>query len=231
MRVVGESYRQSALQRILTEAGPHRLVLAQLIRDRANPHHSGAVAVFVGTNHVGYISRNDLGYDGQALYKALARLSQRDIPATCWAHVNGGTPDRPFIGIHLLTSGYQRPDQPYPFMVTVPPDSFANVLGVEDHQDLLGRLLGQRDEALTGVQLAFASINPARAKFGGPVLLATIDGVTIGGFSRKESAGRISLIDELAEHGRDAQALARIRRSSGQPGRFICSVSTFRLDG
>ena len=82
--------------------------MAQLVRDRTNPHHGGAVAVFVGTDHVGYISRNDLGYEGQSLYKALARLAECGSPATCWARVNGGTPDKPAIGISLFTGGYER---------------------------------------------------------------------------------------------------------------------------
>ncbi len=230
MRVVGESYRQEALRRVLTEAGSHRLVLAQLVRDQGNPHHSGAVAVFVGADHVGYLSRDDLGYDGQALYKALARLDRRGVPATCWARLNGGVPDKPSIGIHLLTSGYEHPDEPYPFALTVPPDSFATVLGTEAHQDLLTRLTGAREETLVGAQLTVSDTNPARPKSGGPVLLATVDGVVIGGLSAKESASRIPLVQALADSGRDAHALARIRSSSGQRGGLICSVSTLALE-
>lgn len=230
LRVVGESFRQDALRRVLTGAGSHRLVLAQLVRDRTNPHDSGAVAVFVGLDHVGYISRDDLGYEGQALYKALARLGERGMPATCWARLNGGSPDKPSIGIHLFTGCYERPDRPYPFTLTVPPDSFATVLGVEDHQELLRRLLGRRDEALVAAHLTVADANPARPKAGGPVLLAAIDGVTIGGLSVKESALRIPLIERLADCGREAHALARIRHSSGQRGGLICSVSTLALE-
>jgi hypothetical protein len=230
LRVVGESYRQDALRRVLAGVGPYRLVMAQLVRDRTNPHHGGAVAVFVGTDHVGYISRNDLGYEGQSLYKALARLAQSNSPATCWARVNGGTPDKPSIGISLFTGGLERPDKPYPFPVTVPPDSFATVLGVEAHQDLLARLLDRRDEAILSAQLAVAEVNPARPKVSGPVLVAAIDGVTVGGLSPKESAARIPLVNELEGLGCEAHALARLRRSTGQRGGVICSVSTLVLD-
>jgi hypothetical protein len=226
MQVVGESYRQDALQRVLAGTRSHRLVMAQLVRDRANPHHRGAVAVFVGPDHVGYIGRNDLGYEGQSLYRALARLSERDLPATCWARVIGGTPDKPSIGISLFTAGRERPDTPYPFPVTVPPDSFATVLGVEAHQDLLARLLDRHDEKLLCAQLTTAEVNPTRPKAGGPVLLAAIDGITVGGLSQKESAPRIPIINELAALGREAHALARLRCSTGQQGGVICSVST-----
>lgn len=231
LRVVGESFRQEALRRVLAAAGPHRLVTAQLVRDRTNPHDSGAVAVFVGLDHVGYISRNDLGYEGQALYKALARLDRRGVPATCWAHLNGGSPDKPSIGIHLFTGGYERPDEPYPFTLTVPPDGFATVLGVESHQGLLTRLLGPREETLVAAQLIVADTNPARPKSGGPVLVAIVDGVTIGALSAKESAPRIPLIQRLTECGREAHALARIKYSSGQRGGVICSVSSLALEG
>lgn len=230
LRVVGESYRQDAMRRVLAGVGPYRLVMAQLVRDRTNPHHGGAVAVFVGTDHVGYISRNDLGYEGQSLYKALARLAECGSPATCWARVNGGTPDKPSIGISLFTGGFERPDKPYPFPITVPPDSFATVLGVEAHQDLLTRLLNRREETILSAQVAVAKVNPARPKMGGPVLLAAIDGVTVGGLSPKESAARIPLVNELEGLGCEAHALARLRRSTGQRGGVICSVSTLVLD-
>jgi hypothetical protein len=230
LRVVGESYRQDALRRVLAGADPHRLVLAQLVRDRTNPHHGGAVAVFVGADHVGYISRNDLGYEGQSLYQALARLAKHDLPATCWARVNGGTPDKPSIGISLFTGGRDRPDKPYPFPVSVPPDTFATVLGVEAHQDLLTQLLNRREETLLGARLTVAEVNPTRPKAGGPVLLVAIDGVTVGGLSPKESAPRIPLVTELAAFGNDAHALTRLRRSTGQRGGVICSVSTLVLD-
>lgn len=185
MQVVGESYRQDALRRILAEAGPYRLVMAQLVRDRGNPHHGGAVAVFVGPDHVGSISRNDLGYEGQSLYQGLARLANRGLPATCWARVNGGTPDKPSIGISLFTGGRERPDKPYPFAITVPPGSFATILGAEAHQDLLARLLNRHDETLLCARLTAAEINPTRPKAGGPVLLAAIDGVTVGASPRR----------------------------------------------
>lgn len=230
MRVVGESYRQDALRRVLAGAGPQRLVLAQLVRDRTNPHHGGAVAAFVGTDHVGYISRNDLGYEGQSLYRALARLAERDLPATCWARINGGTPDKPSIGISLFTGGRDRPDKPYPFPVTVPPDTFATVLGVEAHQELLARLLDWREDTFLGAWLTVAEVNPTRPKAGGPVLLAAIDGVTVGGLSPKESAPRIPLVNELERLGCEAHALSRLRQSTGQRGGVICSVSTLVLD-
>jgi hypothetical protein len=230
MRVVGESYRQDALQRVLAGAGPHRLVMAQLVRDRTNPHHGGAVAVFVGTDHVGYLSRNDLGYEGQSLYRALARLAERGLPATCWARVNGGTSDKSSIGISLFTGGRERPDKPYPFPVTVPPDTFTTVLGVEAHQDLLARLLNRQEEILLCARLTVAEVNPTRPKAGGPVLLAAIDGVTVGGLSPKESAARIPLVNELVALGSEAHALTRLRRSTSQRGGVICSVSTVVLD-
>jgi hypothetical protein len=233
LRVVGESYRQDGLRRVLAGVGPHRLVMAQLVRDRTNPHHGGAVAVFVGTDHVGYISRNDLGYEGyegQSLYKALARLNERGSPATCWARVNGGTPGKPSIGISLFTGGYERPDKPYPFPVTVPPDSFATVLGVETHQDLLAGLLNRQDEATLSARLTVVEINPARPKAGGPVLLTAINGVIVGGLSPKESAARIPIVNELESLGFEAHALARLRRSTGQRAGVICSVSTLVLD-
>ena len=150
MRVVGESHRQDALRRALAGVGLDRLVTAQLARDRGNPHHGGAVAVYVGGDHVGYLSRDDLGYEGQALYKALARLAEQGVPATCWAQLTGGTPDKPSVGIYLFTNGMDQPDRPYPFPLTIPPGGFATVRGTKQHQELLARVLGRQQEALVG---------------------------------------------------------------------------------
>lgn len=225
MRVVGESYRQDALHEVLANA-PRRLVLAQLVRDRANPHHAGAVAVFVGRSHVGYLGREDLEMGGQAIYKALARLERAGQPATCWGHLNGGVPGKLSLGIHLLTGGYDRPDEPFAFPVTVPPDSFATVLGTESHQDLLRATLGAREEVLVSAALHVADTNPSRPAGGGPVLVATVADRPIGALSVKESTARAPLIEELTIAGYSARALARIRRSTSKSGGYICSVST-----
>src|SRR5512135_548919 len=101
-RVAGESYRQDALRRHLHAARPHRYVVAQLVRDPKNPHDRGAVAVFVGADHVGFVPRADLDDMGPSLSDALSRLARRRVPATCWARLNGGTADKPSIGITLL---------------------------------------------------------------------------------------------------------------------------------
>lgn len=225
MRVVGESYRQEELREVLAKA-PRRLVLAQLVRDRANPHHAGAVAVFVGHSHVGYLGRDDLEAGGQAIYKALARLERAGRPATCWGLLNGGVTGKPSLGIHLLTGGYDRPDEPFAFPVTVPPDSFATVLGTESHQDLLRSTLGDREEILVSAALYLADANPSRPAGGGPVLVATVADQPIGALSVKESTARTPLIEDLTAAGFPANALARIRRSTGKSGGYICSVST-----
>ena len=229
-RVVGESHRQEALHRHLALTQPHRYVLAQLIRDRRNPYDSGAVAVFLGSDHVGYIPREELGYEGQPLYKALARLSRQGLPATTWARLTGGTPDKPTVGITLFTSCLGTSDEPYPFTLTVPPGVFARLLGAEDQQELLAAHLGQREEILLGCRLTIADGNPARPEGGDPVLLAALDDRVVGGMSAADSAPRMTFVQALTDAGRPAIAIARIRRSSGKRGGFICSVSTVLWD-
>ena len=217
--VVGESYRQDALRRHLAAAGPCRLVVAQLVRDPHNPVHSGAVAVFVGSDPVGYIPRDALeDYGGMALYKALARLDRQGMPATCWARLNGGTPGKPSLGINLFTGGVDKPDEPYPFLLTVPPDRWAKLAGVDEHPDLFGRLLGaQRDEALVSCSLTAA----------GSVVMAAVNGTMVGSLSAAESEIRLPIVNALTEAGRPVLALARVRRSTGRrEGKFLCSVST-----
>ena len=137
--VVGESYWQDALRQHLAAAGPCRLVVAQLVRDRDNPVHSGAVAVFVGSDPVGYIPRNALeDYGGVALYKRLASLDRQGHASDLLGAFNGGSPGKPSVGINLFTGGVDKPDEPYPFSLTVPPDRWAKLAGADEHPDLLG---------------------------------------------------------------------------------------------
>ncbi|MDX6257154.1 MAG: hypothetical protein QOJ11_3488 [Frankiales bacterium] len=123
-----------------------------------------------------------------------------------------------------MTSSHGKPDEPYPFRVTVPPGRFARLLGVGGHQPVLAQSLGSQAEVLVGVALSVADSNPARPKQAGPVLLATIDGVVIGGLSQTESIDSIALVLALLHAGRPIHAVARIRRSAGGSG-CICSVA------
>lgn len=223
--MVGESHRQPALRRHL-ENSPERLVVAQLVRDRGNPHDAGAVAVFVGSDHVGYIPRRDLGSEGQTLYRALARLAGHGVPATCWARLNGGEPGKPSVGISLFTGFCEKPDRPYPFPITVPPDETARVLGTDGHEALVSRLIGRGEQAVTGCILGIAETHPTRPREAGPIVTVAIDGVVIGGLSSAESARRLAIVRELAEAGRRAQARMTIRRSTRAAGGFNCAVST-----
>jgi hypothetical protein len=123
-----------------------------------------------------------------------------------------------------------QPDRPYPFPLTIPPGGFATVRGTKQHQELLARVLGRQQEALVGVRLAVADLDPARPKAGGPVLMVELDGITVGAVSAKDSALRVPIVRQLTDMGRDALALARVRPSSGQQGGLICSVSAFTIE-
>lgn len=228
--VAGESFRQQALARAAAAAGPDRHVMAQLCRDRSNPYDSGAVAVFIGGDHVGYIPRSQLGYEGQALYKALARLANAGLPATCWARINGGVPDKPSYGLTLLTSGVDKPDEPFDFPMTVPPSGYAQLLGTESQQLLLSGLLGQRETVNVGVELSVAPAHPFRPVQKGPVVVGRVNGVLVGAMSRAASLPRLPVMQSLCEVGRPASALGRVAPSTGRNGGAICSVSTITVD-
>jgi hypothetical protein len=107
-----------------------------------------------------------------------------------------------------------QPDRPYPFPLTIPPGGFATVRGTKQHQELLARVLGRQQEALVGVRLAVADLDPARPKAGGPVLMVELDGITVGAVSAKDSALRVPIVRQLADMGRDALALARSGRAA-----------------
>jgi len=60
--VVGESYREDALWRLVggtRQEGVRVECVAQLIPEPENPHDGNAIAVFIEGEHVGYLSRSD----------------------------------------------------------------------------------------------------------------------------------------------------------------------------
>ncbi len=88
-RVVGESFYQDALVAL---AGPHsqvirfRTELAVLQPDLNNPYDSKAVAVYIGGNHVGHLSRNDAAVLQPALVAVMERTGK---PVACKAEIRG----------------------------------------------------------------------------------------------------------------------------------------------
>jgi hypothetical protein len=148
MWVVPKPDQQGELRRLLAETGAHRLVIAQLVYHQ-DPGDADVVAVHVGGYQVGYIGRRDLHHDGRELRKALSRLAERSIAATSWAEITEGTDEEPSIHARLLTSGFDAPDKPYAFPLTLPPGSFVQVLGTEGHAGILLELLGGADERST----------------------------------------------------------------------------------
>lgn len=213
-------HQQEALRAHLV-AAPLRLVMVQLLADRANPAHAGSVAVFLGPDHVGDLPREDLGPDSQALYDALARLARLGVPATCWARLEGGSSDAPSLSMSLFTGFRSSPDEAFGFPMTVPPGEPVQVAGTEAHAAVLDGILGRLSGLQTSVELAIA----------GPLLTVAINGIVVGALSARDSEPRLEIVRRLLDAGLPAHAMAAIRRSSRGPGGFVVSVSAVVVPG
>jgi hypothetical protein len=90
IEVTGESHYQAALERAAggrTEDGVEERVQAQLVFEPSNPYDSNAVAVFVGPEKVGYLSR-----EFNADFRRSIERHQLDLalPLVCKAVIVGG---------------------------------------------------------------------------------------------------------------------------------------------
>jgi hypothetical protein len=155
----------------------------------------------------------------------MARLADAGRPVTSWARITGGTTGAPSFGVVLLTRMWDQPDEPWPFPITMPAESYATVRGTDDRQALLRGHLGRKTETYVGVTLREGpgDASPVRSA---PTIVVACDGVVIGALTATESAARLPLLRRLTETGKPWHAAARIKRSTGSKGGLICSVAT-----
>lgn len=100
--VVGESFYQKALRatslRCTTSADGRPSFTAVLVAEPNNPYDSNAIAVYSPAGKVGHLSREDaLLYQG-----VVTEVARRGYQGgACSAHLTGGQPDKPFLGVVL----------------------------------------------------------------------------------------------------------------------------------
>lgn len=89
-KVSGESYRQHKIRRLAgakTSNGPERTEFAANLQlEPNNEYDKNAVAVYLGSQHVGYIPKGDTAQ----WHKIISQLDSRGLAATCRATVTGG---------------------------------------------------------------------------------------------------------------------------------------------
>jgi hypothetical protein len=138
--VVGESYRQEALEAICggrcDDGVINRLVTAELTREPKNKHDRNAVRVDVGGHHVGYVAADE----APAWHRVLDHLAAHDFPATCRAELTGGwqrgNRDVGSIGVVLWCDRRPR-DESDPFL---PSGDRVSVVGEQHHQDVISNM-------------------------------------------------------------------------------------------
>ncbi len=168
VQVVGESYRQDAIERV---AGPRTSsgasishVTAQLVREPKNKHDRNAVAVLVGGEHCGYIAKEQAPTFGPVVdeLKAMGR------PATCQADVTGGWDQGgDDVGSYGLVLNIAYP----PRLRTSRDPVFGssaqlNLVGEEDHQEFLRSRLGRAKKHDFAASLAIGEAGDVEASYG-----------------------------------------------------------------
>ena len=216
----GTTYVAGAQQRApaVTEAQRRygSVVLAQLVADPGNPHHAGAVAVWVGDLHVGYVRRDVLSDSG---VRTLRRLLDREPPVTVWARIERVVNDAgDYLGVTLLHALVVGVSQAWPFPVAFPPVAYAKVLGEPAAQAALLLRLSSSSETERSNPERPQLIVPATVSIAGDGgatrVQVSVDGEPVGALSAAASATRAEVVQQVLATGRAPIAQLRLRSNA-----------------
>lgn len=212
--VAGAQLRAAAVNEAQRRYGP--VVLAQLAADPGNPHHAGAVAVWAGDLHVGYVRRSVLADSGG---RTLRRLLDREPPVTVWAYIervadNAGD----YLGVTLLHQLVVGVSRTWPFPVAFPPVDYAKVIGEPAAlAPLLRRLSSsaETDRSNPGRPQLIVPATVSVAGDGGAARVqVAVDGEPVGALSVAASAKRAALVQQVLATGRAPIAQLRLRSNA-----------------
>lgn len=221
--VVGESYRQDALEAVAGGRDDDgvlvRCVTAQLLAEPTNQHDRDAIMVLVGGHHVGYIPKDETS----TWHPTLEEFASLGRPVTTRAWLRGGWLDSGrgagSIGIFLDV------DMPpvacpssFPFL-PFGQTMYGGTIGVsgeEKHLDVLVPLVGEAESAKVVATLVEAEVNPDKPKVPGPAVLVYLSGEHVGALTPKMAARYLPLIRMCAAAGLPTTAMGYIERGANK---------------
>ncbi len=209
--VAGTQQRAAAVTETQRRYGP--VVLAQLVADPGNPHHAGAVAVWVGDLHVGYVRRSVLADSG---VRTLRRLLDREPPVTVWARIECVDDDAgDYLGVTLLHELVVGAARTWPFPVAFPPVAYAKVVAEPAAMAALLQRLSSSSETDRSKperpQLVVPALVSLADDSGAARVQVAVDGQPVGALSAAASAKRIALVQQVLATGRAPIAQLRLR--------------------
>lgn len=227
--VAGASLRAASVAEAEGRFGD--FVLAQIAADPSNPHDDGAVAVWIGDLHVGYIRRDVLNTSGA---RTLRRLLEAEPPVTVWAHIESVADKRgDHLGVtlhHELAIGASKK---WPFPVACPPIGHAKVIGADAvAADLLQRMQTAKSTDrtnLTRPELTLPALLTLTQYDGAQQVDVSVEGARIGSLSTQESARRLAVVQKLLEAGREPTASLRLRADESY-SRLTASLLCLTVD-
>lgn len=207
--VMGETYHEPQIRRILGRVGPQgvdRELLARLVPEPRNPHDPHAVAVFVGQDCIGYLAR-ELAWRYQPMLLGLASVGKEaTTPGRIYANESQDwehpgrkvlfaqvriTLDEPWMC--LPANGF--PSHPYAFLEH---GSALQLQKETEHMAVLTRYIGENGERWVVGTLHRAE--PANAKK--PIVEVRVDGGVIGELTPAMSEHYLPTIDAAVKASR-----------------------------
>lgn len=203
--VVGESYRQDAFEQTVgprTEDGPTiEYVTVQLAREPSNQQDPNAVAVFIGTTHVGYIPRERTA----AWHPVIDHLHQTGRAVASigqvvggWSRANGDTGS---YGLIVFAS--DPPRRIAPFDASIVGDDWINVQGEDKCQNFLISLAQSQTEKPFVVGLYLDDSQRVTAAF---------DRQILGTMTSKMTKRYTPIVNGLRASGWPANCEARVKQ-------------------
>lgn len=220
VNVVGESHYQRQLVSLAggkREESARIETTAELVREPENPYDTEAIAVLIGGQHVGYLSRQNA-----RKYKAVVNETVKNYErATCHATIvggwNRGNGDEGHFGVRLWMSDRERAHPgPQSGECRIPSGTRVSVSHEEHYQHVLLDAVRGRDldsPFPVVATLRVAERDPHRKKVTTEVLEVLVGGETVGFLTEAMTQRYAPYVSSSVESGRIPTAEAWITDS------------------
>lgn len=218
--IVGESHHLKPIRALfgpnLKAGGTEMTATAQLIPEPQNRHDRNAVAVWIGSHHVGYLSREDAVRYAPVLSALVAEGWAPQVSARVWAgQWSSDSRDQDGFSAsvrldlaepHLLLPANMPPGQQYRLL---PAGSSIQVTGEDKHLDVLSAWLCPEGECW--VYATLHELTEQLARTTRTVVEIRIDDHRVGQLTPKMSGELLPAVRHLAEQGQTATARAIVK--------------------
>lgn len=211
--VVGESFYEQALQRIVRSTDDDAIIIpVHVVHTPNNKWDKNAVAIMSEHGQIGSLPKGDAARYAPRMAMLQARGITLRAHARVWGYdsidYDGTMTFRASVTVelpppHLLYPLNEPPTDAY---VLLPRGGAIQVTGEEEHTDFLSNFCVQEGEGWV-----FATLSPGTSKTGKPAMEVRIDSQQVGRLSPKMTADLLPACQHLLDHGKTPTVRALVK--------------------